>query len=228
VAGKQVAVIREDIKKHLGKRFKIAFDVTVTLAESRAMQQIRGEHLVRPDGKVALGTYGSVYVTGMTLEQAKQAIQLHLSTYLAEPEISLDIAGFNSRVYYVVFNLAGAGQVVHRLPCTGNETVMDAIAELKGLPAGSFRKKIWVARPSPADSPSNQIMPDQLSAAAGRSHLRRRRSVDRRRQLDRQGDGAVRKDLRVQPARHQRGAAVHRRRSEPGPGFRLRLLGDIS
>jgi polysaccharide export outer membrane protein len=159
VVGQQVPAAKKAIEAHLKKRFKVDFDVTVTLAESRAMQQIRGEHLVRPDGKVTLGTYGSVYVTGLTLEQAKDAIQKHLKQFLLDPEISLDIAGFNSRVYYVVFNLDGAGQQVFRLPSTGNETVMDAVAELKGLPAGSYRRRMWVARPSLADATCNQILP---------------------------------------------------------------------
>ena len=37
-------------------------DATVAIAQSRAMQVIRGEHLVRPDGTVGLGVYGSVPV----------------------------------------------------------------------------------------------------------------------------------------------------------------------
>ena len=41
--------------------------VSVTLAQSRGVQQVRGEHLVRPDGTVYLGAYGSVYVAGLTL-----------------------------------------------------------------------------------------------------------------------------------------------------------------
>ena len=34
----------------------------VSLSQSRALQQIRGEHLVQPDGTVNLGTYGSVRI----------------------------------------------------------------------------------------------------------------------------------------------------------------------
>ncbi len=159
ISGQGIADAKNTIKTNLLRRFKADFDVIVSLAESRAMQQIRGEHLVHPDGKVVLGNYGSVVITGLTLEQAKVAIQDHLSKFLLEPEISLDIAGFNSRVYYVIFDLDGAGQQVHRLPVTGNETVIDAIAELKGLPAGTFRKRIWVARPSVDDSNCNNILP---------------------------------------------------------------------
>ncbi|MCI0682573.1 MAG: polysaccharide biosynthesis/export family protein [Gemmataceae bacterium] len=158
ISGMTIPDAKNAIKANLGKRFKVDFDVFVTLAESRALQQIRGEHLVEPDGKVTLGTYGTVNVTGLTLDQARAALQTHLAAFLVDPEISLSIAGFNSRVYYVLFDLDGAGQQVYRLPITGNETVLDAVAELKGLPGGTARKRIWVARPSPTDPQCGQVL----------------------------------------------------------------------
>src|SRR5262249_54240659 len=42
-------------------------------------QQIRGQHLVRPDGTIGLGIYGSAYVAGMTLEEAREAIAQQLA-----------------------------------------------------------------------------------------------------------------------------------------------------
>ena len=75
VSGQSIPEAKESITKYLQKRFKTDFEVSVNLAESKAMQMIRGEHLVRPDGQVTLGSYGSVYISGMTLEQAKAAIQ---------------------------------------------------------------------------------------------------------------------------------------------------------
>ena len=45
VVGLGVPDAKLTIKANLLKRFKADFDVTVTLAESRAMQQIRGPHL---------------------------------------------------------------------------------------------------------------------------------------------------------------------------------------
>ena len=53
--------------------------VYVSTPTDSALQHIAGEHLVRPDGTVALGIYGSVYVSGMTLEGAKRQIERHLS-----------------------------------------------------------------------------------------------------------------------------------------------------
>jgi polysaccharide export outer membrane protein len=146
IIGKTIPEAREAIKRHLQQRFKVDFDINVALMESRALQQVRGEHLVRQDGKVTLGIYGSVFVTGMTIEQAKAAIEAHLSQFLFQPEISLDVAGYNSKVYYVVIDLGEAGEQVLRLPIYGNETVLDAIGEIKGLPGGTDRKRIWIAR----------------------------------------------------------------------------------
>jgi len=168
VVGQTIPEAKESIKKHLQKRFKLDFEVDVGLGESRAMQFIRGEHLVRPDGKVSLGSYGSVSVAGLTMEQAQKAIQDFVSDKLLDPEISLDVAGYNSMVYYVIFDQAGAGQSIARLPFTGNETVLDALGQLKGLPPGSDRLRIWVARPTQPEEACDQIMPVDLTAITKR------------------------------------------------------------
>jgi polysaccharide export outer membrane protein len=159
VAKLTIPEARAAFKKHLQSRFKVDFDISVALAESRALQQIRGEHLVRQDGKVTLGIYGSVNVDSMTVEEAKLAIETHLAKYLFEPEISLDVAGYNSKVYYVIVDLGAAGQSVNRLPVTGNETVLDAIGEIKGLPGGTDRKRIWIARRSGPGTDCGQVLP---------------------------------------------------------------------
>jgi polysaccharide export outer membrane protein len=121
----------------------------VVLIETRAAQQIRGRHLVRSDGTVSLGEYGSVNVTGLTIPAAKGAIEAHLSQFLKDPQVTLDVLAFNSKVYYVVLDSGGAGQTVVRLPITGNETVIDAISNVSGLSAVSDAHRIWVSRPGP-------------------------------------------------------------------------------
>jgi protein involved in polysaccharide export with SLBB domain len=134
--------------------------VSVSLASSRAGQQIRGEHLVRPDGTVSLGLYGSVFVAGLTIDQAKAAIEQHLSQYLSRPEVSVDVGAYNSKVYYVITDGAGFGEQVARLPTTGNETVLDAISQVGGLSPVSSKQRIWVARPGPAGCGGpDQILP---------------------------------------------------------------------
>lgn len=133
---------------------------SVTVAQTRGMQQIAGEHLVRADGTVYLGVYGNVRVTGLTLTQAKAKIEEHLTTFLHKPEITLDVLAYNSKVLYVIFDGAGAGQQVYRLPITGNETVLDAISQVNGLGPVSDKHHLWVARPAPPKSDcGDQVMP---------------------------------------------------------------------
>ena len=132
--------------------------LTVSLAQSRGVQQISGQHIVRPDGTVGLGAYGSVYVAGLSLAQVKQAIEAHLSKYLYKPEVSVDVFAYNSKFYYVMTDFAGNGEQVTRLPHTGNETVLDAVSLIGGLSAVSS-KHIWVARPAPTECGNDQILP---------------------------------------------------------------------
>jgi polysaccharide export outer membrane protein len=161
VVGKTLVEAKAAIEEVIRQKMIKSFKVTVLLVQPGALRQIRGEHLVRQDGIISLGSYGSVYVTGMTVPEAKQAIEEHLSRFLLKPELSLDILAYNSKVYYVITDGAGFGQQVARLAITGNETVLDAISNVNGL-APQSSKKIWIARPAPpgsCDQPHDQILP---------------------------------------------------------------------
>jgi protein involved in polysaccharide export with SLBB domain len=110
-------------------------------------ERLRGERVVRTDGSVDLGSYGSVCVAGLTIDQARQRIEQHLATYLRNPRVRVDVYAYNSKGYFVVANGNGAGEQVVRLPYTGNETVLDAIAQVGGLSSTTGRTKVWLARP---------------------------------------------------------------------------------
>ncbi len=133
--------------------------VYVAPARTRPLQQIAGEHLVRPDGKVSLGVYGLVRVCGLTVMQARQAIEDHLRQFVLNPEVSVDVSGFNSKFVYVVYDGAGTGQQVYTLPFTGNETVLDAVGKMSGTPAVVSTDHMWVARPAPGANCPPQILP---------------------------------------------------------------------
>ena len=83
----------------------------------------------------------------------------HLSQFLLNPEISLSINAFNSKVYYVINDGAGFGMTVNRFPITGNETVLDAVSLNGGLVPVASRRRIWLARPGPPGAPCYQILP---------------------------------------------------------------------
>jgi protein involved in polysaccharide export with SLBB domain len=118
--------------------------------EEMQLESLRGEHLVRPDGSIGLGKYGNVSVSGMTVNQAKAAIEQDLSQYLTNPEIDLSVWGSNSKVYYLIVDGGSSGDTVWRFPLTGKETVLDAVGQITGPVDLPSLNKLWIAR-VPAD-----------------------------------------------------------------------------
>ena len=159
VADLTIEQAQETVRKYLAQQLTKPV-VTVSLAQTGGVQQVRGEHVVYSDGTVRLGNYGSVRVVGLTLDEAKQAIETHLAGTLVKPVVSLDVYSFNSKYYYVITDGAGYGEQIYRLPNTGKETVLDALALVNGLPPVASKGRIWVARPAPAGAGCrDQILP---------------------------------------------------------------------
>jgi protein involved in polysaccharide export with SLBB domain len=137
---------------------------------------VRGTHLVRPDGTVGLGPYGGVFVAGLTIEQAKIKIADRITKSLFDEKkyfeklrevtegLKVDIASYNSKFFYVIADGGGYGEQVYRILCTGNETILDAIAQVEGLPRVASKKKIWIARATPTGAPYPQILPVDWAA----------------------------------------------------------------
>lgn len=157
VVGLTIDEAETAIYEQLSQQF-VDIQVSASLAFSAGAQQIAGEHLVGPDGRVNLGTYGSVYVAGMTIEKARSTIESQLSNFLDDPKVVVDILAYNSKKYYIVTQGAGFGDNVQEAPITGNETVLDAIARVGGLSQLSSTK-IWIARPAPNGVGCEQILP---------------------------------------------------------------------
>ncbi|MGO9108295.1 MAG: polysaccharide biosynthesis/export family protein [Thermoguttaceae bacterium] len=143
---KTVNEAKDIIVRHLSTTL-VNPEVSVALVDSAARQRISGPHLVAMDGTVTLGSYGCVSVVGLTVPEAKQAVQKYLLQFFDSLEVSLEVNGFNSKIYYIVTQGAGLGDGVYRQPITGNETVLDAISQINGLQRVSS-KKIWIARPT--------------------------------------------------------------------------------
>jgi polysaccharide export outer membrane protein len=135
-------------------------------------QPLIGQHLVRPDGTINLGIYGSVYVAGLTLEQIQDVVASVLKARHARRkgedgkpaeremtvdeiklELQVDVLAYNSKVYYIITDGGGYGEQVYRISATGNETVLDALSQINGLPAVASKKRIWVARATPDHAP---------------------------------------------------------------------------
>jgi polysaccharide export outer membrane protein len=147
------------------------------------LQRIEGPHLVAPDGTVNLGIYGKVRVVGLTIEQVADAVAARLLEVLPglartfnikeedrqrapstiegiKRELQVDVLSYNSKYYYVITDGGGYGQQVYPFLITGNETVLDALAKVNGLPAVASKKKVWVARATRAGQPPKVLPVD--------------------------------------------------------------------
>jgi polysaccharide biosynthesis/export protein len=133
-------------------------DVSVQLARTAGTQPVTGQYLVGPDGTINLRHYGIVHVAGLSVNEARDMLTKHLAQYFDSPELSVDVTAYNSKVFYVITEGAGLGDNVHRVPVTGNETVLDALSVVNGLSQVSSTQ-IWVARPAPGGFGCEQIMP---------------------------------------------------------------------
>lgn len=139
-------------------------------------QEVSGQHLVRPDGTVNLGVYGSVPVAGLTTDQARDAVRRQVFEQLKvlsvtsngrttpQPDdinkllVAVDVIGYNSKAYYVITDGAGFGEQIFRFPIQGYETVLDALSNINGLPAVGSKQHVWVARRTPHENAGEQLL----------------------------------------------------------------------
>ncbi|QDV65145.1 polysaccharide biosynthesis/export family protein [Crateriforma conspicua] len=145
--GLTITKARQMLNEHF-KQFFEAPAITINLLQASILQQIVGEHMVGPDGSITLGIYGSVPVAGLTVAEVSELVEAQLAIYLDEPQVATSVLSYNSKVFYIIANGGGLGDGVYRFPVTGNETVLDALSLIQGLPQGSSYR-MWVARPTP-------------------------------------------------------------------------------
>lgn len=154
----------------------------VEVLEALPGRPITGERLVRPDGTITLGFYGDVYVNGLTVREIKEKVIIHLRKYLTDEVLGLvgfdennkriaiapadsdrvfvDVAAYNSQVYYVQGDVAAPG----RLPITGNETVLDALNYAGGLAPTASVPNVRLVRPGPPGTSTAQVLPVNIPA----------------------------------------------------------------
>jgi polysaccharide biosynthesis/export protein len=95
----------------------------------------------------------------MTMGQIKCLLETHLAKWFLSPQVSVDVAAYNSKFYYVIIDGGGYGQSITKLPITGNEHVLDATANIQGLPPIASKRRIMMSRPAPCGHGCYQILP---------------------------------------------------------------------
>ncbi len=159
--------------------------VLVEVLEALPGRPISGERLVRPDGTISLGFYGDVEVAGLTVVEAKEKIVKHLTKYLNDDVLGLEILDpetgepkrdakgnelrieprDSDRVFVDVtaynsrnYYVEGEVYAPDRLPSTGGDRVLDAIHYAGGLRPTADRSAIRLVRSFPQGAPV-QVLP---------------------------------------------------------------------
>jgi polysaccharide export outer membrane protein len=160
VNGESIDETQKEIAEFFAeKSYSANITARLTRVESRP---ITGRYLVAPDGTINLRAFGSVKVAPMSAREIKEILERHLTQYFDLPEVSVDIVGYNSKVYFVITGGTDKGDNVRKVHITGNETVLDALATV-GEPSRLSGKKVWIARPTSSES-GEQILPVDFAA----------------------------------------------------------------
>src|SRR5437763_13568132 len=75
------------------------------------------------------------------------------------PRTPEEVATSTCRCYYRITAGGGFRQASYRFPTSGNETVLDAIANSQALPPVASKRRIQVARPAPCGNGCFQVLP---------------------------------------------------------------------
>jgi polysaccharide biosynthesis/export protein len=144
-------------------------DVTAQLVRTGGTQQVNGIYLIQPNGSINLLRYGMVHVAGKTLIEVRQAVEKQLEQFFDNPQVAVNVAGFNSRKYYIVLEGSAEGEDVITLSITGRETVLDAISNIVTLKP-RLSREMWISRPAPGNGGCEQILPiDYVAITRGGS-----------------------------------------------------------
>src|SRR5262249_7318292 len=80
--------------------------------------------------------------------------------------VFVDVVAYNSKVYYVEGEVSNPG----RLPCTGGDTVLDAIHYAGNLTPAAARRSIRLMRPGPAGGRVQVLQVDYDAISRGTDH----------------------------------------------------------
>ena len=144
-----VALPRELQKQNLPE-YRVA-PGDIVLAEPidfNSSVRLPAEQKIKPDGTIDLGQYGRLVVTGMSLDEIRDAVERKIAEKEEKNEpIHIQLTEPESQVYYVVGEVNSPASY----PIIGRETVLDAVLAAGGLSAQADRHNLILSRPtSPA------------------------------------------------------------------------------
>jgi len=114
--------------------------------------------LVRPDGMISMPLLGDVKASGKTPLQLAAEITDRLKKYVQDPNVTIMLGTNNSKMVYMIGEVAKTGPV----GMTSGMTLLEAISRAGGLSEFANKKKIYILR---NDGGKQQKIPVQYKQA---------------------------------------------------------------
>lgn len=105
-------------------------------------QQLSGDVLVRPDGKISLPLLDDVVAAGLTPQQLRDQLRAGARNFLTDPIVTVVVKQINSRKVYITGQVVRPGQY----PLTPSMSVLQLIATAGGLGDYAKARDIRVVR----------------------------------------------------------------------------------
>ena len=125
------------------KEYRVA-PPDVLLLQSKRFREIDDhQEMIRPDGKLTLPLIGSLYVTGMTIEEIGELISKKAQEFYQDAEVSVRVVGYNSKKIYVFGEVGSQGG----FPYDGANSILETLA--LAMPTRmADHSKIMILRPN--------------------------------------------------------------------------------
>ena len=112
--------------------------------------EVSGQFVINSEGNIQYEFVGDLNVLGLTKDQVKKLLNEKLSDYIIDPEITVKIVGYNSKIIYVVGEVGRPGKIYME---GDTMTVHEALVEA-GLPLLSAKTNAGrVITPSNSGTP---------------------------------------------------------------------------
>ena len=134
----QVKAISDEKEYTLGRDDEIVITVM-------RHPEVSGQFFVNSRGEIQYEFVGDIKVEGMTKEQVKEKLSEHLSKYIINPDISVKIVGYNSKVVFVVGEVGRPGKIFMR---GDTITVREALLEAQLPLLSASLKKCRLVTPA--------------------------------------------------------------------------------
>lgn len=105
-------------------------------------QEMSGEYVVRPDGRITLPLLNDIQAAGLTPEQLREALTVAASRLIEDPSVTVGVKAINSRKVFITGMVGKSGAY----PLTSPTTVAQLISVAGGLQEFADAKNIMIVR----------------------------------------------------------------------------------